>query len=83
MKAIRNGRENPLTITVTVFFLSGTRAGTECRTGKRNRYYGRSGTKHFDWERVDFDWESVFQIGNADACNPFKYLVQHNRYKHA
>ena len=55
MKTVGNGRENTLTVTVPVFFLSGTRKVD----GKRKRYYGISGTEHIGREHVDYDREAV------------------------
>ena len=41
-----NGRENPLTTSVTIFFMR--ERERECRSGKRNRDYGIPKTIHFD-----------------------------------
>ena len=59
MKTVGNGRENLLTVPATVFF------GRERkkRTGKRNRYYGISGTESIGREHADYDRESITQNG--------------------
>jgi len=64
MKTARNGRENVLTIPAPVFFCRERKREREGRTGKRNRYYGISGTEYFERERLDYDREAVTQNGN-------------------
>ena len=77
LKTVMNGRENPLTVTIPVFFFR----EWEKRTGKHKRYYGISKTEHIGREFVDYDRESVTQIGN-NTCNYSKHLARHNRYNH-
>lgn len=72
MKAVRNSRENTLTIPAPAFFSREREQERESRMGKRIRYYGISGTEYFDREHIDYDWESITQNGNIDACNHFK-----------
>jgi len=64
MKTVGNGRENVLTISAPVFFCRERKREREGRTGKRNRYYGISGTEYFERERLDYDREAVTQNGN-------------------
>jgi len=70
MKMVGNGQKNVLTIPASVFF--DRERERECRTGKRIRYYGISGTEYFERERVDYDQEAVTQDGNIDICNHLK-----------
>ena len=67
-----NGRENPSTVPATVFF------GRERknRTGKRNRYYGISGTESIGREHADYDRESITQNGNTITYYHFKHLAR-------
>ena len=64
MKMVGNSRENVLTIPAPVFFCRELKREWEGRTGKRNRYYGISGTEYFERERLDYDREAVTQNGN-------------------
>ena len=64
MKTVGNGRENPLTVPATVFFGRERKREQKNRTGKRNRYYGISGTEEFDREHDDYDRESGTQDEN-------------------
>jgi hypothetical protein len=59
MKTIGNGRENPLPIPVPVFSRRERERERERRTGKRNRYYGISGTEQLDRKHIDYDREHV------------------------
>ena len=61
MKTVGNARENPLTVSVTVFF--GRERERKNRMGKRNRYYGISGTESISREHADYDRESITQNG--------------------
>ena len=58
------GRENVLTIFAPVFFCREQKREREGWMGKRNRYYGISGTEYFERERLDYDREAVTQNGN-------------------
>ena len=61
-----NGRErsgNPLTVPVTVFFGRERKRERKNRTGKRNRYYGISGTESIGREHAGYDRESITQNG--------------------
>ena len=62
---VENGRENILTILVSVFFCREREQEWNRRTGKRRRYYGISGTEHIGREYVDYDRETVTQIGKT------------------
>ena len=48
-----NSRENPLTVPATVFFDRERKRERKNRTGKRNRYYGISGTESIGREHAD------------------------------
>ena len=63
MKTVGNGRENPLTVPATVFFGRERKRERKNRTGKRNRYYGISGTESIGREHADYDRESITQNG--------------------
>jgi len=63
MKTVGNGRENPSTVPATVFFGRERKRERENRTGKRNRYYGISGTESIGREHADYDRESITQNG--------------------
>ena len=58
-----NGRENLLTVPATVFFGRERKRERKNRTGKRNRYYGISGTESIGREHADYDRESITQNG--------------------
>jgi hypothetical protein len=60
MKAIRNGRENPLTITVTVFF---------CRERERERNVGRENEIDITGDR-----ERNISIGNVSISTGNRYF---------
>ena len=64
LKTVGNGRENTQTVSVPIFFCQERKREREKRTGKRNRYYGISGTEHIGREHIDYDRESVTQDGN-------------------
>jgi len=72
MKTVGNSWENVLTIPAPVFFGWERERERKGRTGKRIRYYGISGTKYFEWERVDYDRKAVTQDENIDICNHLK-----------
>ena len=78
MKAVGNGRENTITIFVTVFFSRKRERERKRRSGKRNRIYGMSETKLFDRERVDNGRESIIQIGKINANNHIKCATHRN-----
>ena len=59
----RERRENPSTVPETVFFGREWKQERKNRTGKRNRYYGISGTKSIGREHADYDRESITQNG--------------------
>ena len=63
MKTVGNGRENPSTVPATVFFGRERKRKRKNRTGKRNRYYGISGTESIGREHADYDRESITQNG--------------------
>ena len=63
MKTVGNGRENPSTVPATVFFGRERKRERENWTGKRNRYYGISGTESIGREHADYDRESITQNG--------------------
>ena len=63
MKTVGNGRENPLTVPAAVFFGRERKRERKNRTGKRNRYYGISGTESIGREHADYDRESITQNG--------------------
>ena len=63
MKTVGNGRENFSTVLATVFFGRERKRERENRTGKRNRYYGISGTESIGREHADYDRESITQNG--------------------
>ena len=63
MKTVGNGRENPSTVPATVFFGRERKRERKNRTGKRNRYYGISGTESIGREHADYDRESITQNG--------------------
>jgi hypothetical protein len=72
-----------LTITVTVFFSRKRERERESRTGKRNRYYGISGTEPFDREHVDYGRKPININGNINTCYHLKILVRCNGYHYA
>jgi len=72
MKTVGNGWENVLTIPAPVFFCRERKQEQEGRTGKRNWYYGISGTEYFERERIDYDREAVTQNGKINICNHLK-----------
>ena len=61
-KTVGKHREN-LTVLATVFFGRERKRERENRTGKRNRYYGISGTESIGREHADYDRESITQNG--------------------
>ena len=63
MKTVGNGWENSLTVPATVFFGRERKRERKNRTGKRNRYYGISGTESIGREHADYDRESITQNG--------------------
>ena len=63
MKTVGNGRKNFLTVPATVFFGREQKRKQKNRTGKRNRYYGISGTESIGREHADYDRESITQNG--------------------
>ena len=63
MKTVGNGRENPSTVPATVFFGREWKRERKNRTGKRNRYYGISGTESIGREHADYNRESITQNG--------------------
>jgi len=65
LKTVGNDREIPQTVPAPVFFYRGRKRERNRRTGKRNRYYGISGTEHVGREHVDYDRESVTQDRNT------------------
>jgi len=66
MKMVGNGRENPLTVTVPVFFLGREQEREwERRTGKRIRYYGISETEITDREHINYDGKISITVGNT------------------
>ena len=82
MKTVGNGRKNVLTIPAPVFFCRERKREREGRTGKRNRYYGISGTEYFERERLDYDREAVTQNGNINICNHLKQWARCNNSNH-
>ena len=59
----RERRENLSTVPATVFFGRERKRERKNRTGKRNRYYGISGTESIGREHADYDRESITQNG--------------------
>ena len=55
----RSGK--PLTVPATVFFGRERKREQKNRTGKRNRYYGISGTELIGREHADYDRKSINQ----------------------
>ena len=74
MKTVGNDRENSLTVSATVFFGRERKQERKNRTGKRNRYYGISGTESIGREHADYDRESITQRENT--YNHFKHLTR-------
>jgi hypothetical protein len=83
LKTIGNGRENTLTIPATIFFSRERERERESRTGKRNRYYGISGTEPFDREHVDYGRKQININGNTNTCYHLKMLTRCNNYSYA
>jgi hypothetical protein len=80
MKMVGNGRENPQTVIVLVFFWPGTGAGMGKTDGKTNSILRDIGNGNYGSGTYQLRWENINYGREHDTCNHFKHLARHHVY---